>query len=175
MDIHKRWEQHLFYLSRNKHHSQKLQRHFNKYGKNDLVFSIIVGCDKLDLITTEQYFIDSYKPYFNGRLKAFNNGGFKLTDKSRKNISDSMKGEKHPGFGKHRSEETKQKISKSKMGIVVNLGRTHSEETKRKISKTKTGCKNPHIGVPHSDETKEILRQISKEYQRLKRMEISSN
>lgn len=161
MDIYKRWEQHLFHLSKNKHHSQKLQRHFNKYGKNDLVFSIVIGCDKADLITTEQYFIDSLHPYFNGRLKAFNNGGFNQTREAKRKISESKRGKKHHYFGKHRSEETRKKISESKKGISAtwNIGRVWTEEAKKKMSECKTGCKNPHIGNRPSDEGIRIIKE----------------
>ena len=63
-DIYKRWERHLVELQKNKHHCQKLQRHFNKYGKNDFQFSILLGCNIADLVSTEQYFIDIYLPLF---------------------------------------------------------------------------------------------------------------
>lgn len=151
MVIGKRWEQHLGKLKNNKHHSQKLQRHYNKYGKNDLIFSIIVGCDKSDLITTEQYFIDTYDPYFNGRKQAFTNGGFKLTDEQRGKISDSIKGEKNHNYGKHFSNEHRRKLSEAKKGISVNKGHKHTEETKRKISEAKKGKLNPHKGNRPSD------------------------
>lgn len=65
VNITHRWQLHLQSLQRNKHHSQKLQRHFNKYSEFDLSFSVLLGCEKEDLLKTEQYFIDSYNPYFN--------------------------------------------------------------------------------------------------------------
>ena len=40
----------------------------------------------------------------------------------------------NPMFGKHHSEETKRKISKTMRGNKNHLGKHHSEETKRKIS-----------------------------------------
>ena len=132
LNITKRWEQHLRSLKYNKHHSQKLQRHFNKYGKNDLIFSILIGCDKIDLITTEQYFIDSYNPYFNGCKKAGSNGGFNLTEEQRKKISKAVSGENNPNYGKHFSEEHRSKISESKKGISINKGRIHTQARKKK-------------------------------------------
>lgn len=65
VDIHKRWHQHLNVLRANKHHSQKLQRHYNKYGESDLQFSILLGCDEEDLAKVEQFFLDAYPLYFN--------------------------------------------------------------------------------------------------------------
>lgn len=153
MNIYKRWEYHLRNLHRNKHHSQKLQRHYNKYGKNDLIFSILIGCDKNELIDMEQYFIDSYNPYFNGSKKAYNNGGFKLTDEAKRKISEAFKGEKNPNYGKKFSEEHRRKLSEAKKGISVNKGHKHTEETKRKISESKKGKPgHSHKGKRPSEE-----------------------
>lgn len=160
MNIYKRWERHLLLLRRNKHHSQKLQRHFNKYGKNDLVFSILIICNKEELINTEQYFIDIYQPYFNGRIKAFTNGGFKHTEEAKKKISEAFKGAKNPNYGKHFSKEHRRKISDAKKGISVNLGRRHTEEAKRKISLAKKGKPNPHKGNRPSDKGIERIKEL---------------
>jgi group I intron endonuclease len=62
VDINDRWRCHLKDLRNNKHHSKKLQRHYDKYGEVDLQLSILLGCEKEDLLKTEQYFIDSYNP-----------------------------------------------------------------------------------------------------------------
>ena len=48
-------------------------------------------------------------------------------------ISDSVKGENHPLYGTKMSEETKRKISESEKGKKM------SEESKKKMSKTRTG------------------------------------
>ena len=91
VSIPERWGNHLYRLARNDHHSIKLQRHYNKYGKNDLVFSIIVGCDKDDLIVTEQFYIDAYNPWFNICSKAGSLLGFKHSEETKKKMSESAK------------------------------------------------------------------------------------
>lgn len=71
-------------------------------------------------------------------------------------------GDKSPHFGKHLTEETKQKISKSRKGEKNPMygktgkdspmfGRHHTEESKEKIRES-------HIGTVTSEETKEKLR-----------------
>ncbi len=139
-DIVRRWEQHLFQLKRNKHHSQKLQRHYNKYGKNDLVFSIIVGCDVDDLVTTEQYFIDVYKPYFNGRLKAYAHTGYKHTDEAKAKLSIKFKGANNANYGKKFSDEHRAKLSAAMKGRVSpTKGKKMSDEAKQKLSIAQKG------------------------------------
>ena len=53
INIQKRWWMHLFDLRKNKHSSSKLQRHYDKYGESDLQFSILLGCEKENLIKVE--------------------------------------------------------------------------------------------------------------------------
>jgi len=77
-----RWAQHLWLLRRNKHHSKKLQRHYNKYGEEDLTFILIAGCDKHDLVIMEQFYIDAYNPYFNGCPTAGSSLGFKHSEET---------------------------------------------------------------------------------------------
>lgn len=65
-NFNKRKREHLNALRRGDHHSVKLQRHYGKYGEDDLVFAVLLCCLIDDLIETEQFFLDSYKHYFNG-------------------------------------------------------------------------------------------------------------
>lgn len=110
---------HLHDLRKNKHDNQRLQNHFNKYGESDLQFSVLLGCEKEDLIKIEQYFIDSYRPWFN-ILK----------------IAGST-------IGHETSEETRKKISIANKGNKYCLGRILSEESRRKMREAKLGKKRP--------------------------------
>jgi len=67
--------------------------------------------------------------------------------KTRRRISEALRGEKHPFYGKHFSAETRKKMSEAKKGkkrsletrrrmSEVHKGKTHSLETRRKISLT---------------------------------------
>jgi LEM3-like protein/NUMOD3 motif-containing protein len=70
--------------------------------------------------------------------------------------------------GKTRSEETKQKLRDSHKGM---LGKSHSQETKDKLSKINTGKKaseetkqkisKSQLGVPHSEETRNKIRNAT--------------
>jgi group I intron endonuclease len=50
----KRWNEHRHQLRQNKHHSQYLQNHFNKYGEDDIVFAVVEIVNKHDL-SSEQF------------------------------------------------------------------------------------------------------------------------
>lgn len=91
---------HLSHLRKTKHHSIKLQRHYNKYGYNDLVFYVLENViDNNNLLVREQYYIDTTKPYFNICPIAGSNlnrkfGPMKASHKN--NISKATKGIKKP-------------------------------------------------------------------------------
>ena len=65
VNIKDRWNRHLSELRKNKHGNRHMQHHFNKYGENDLVFSIIKYCEPKELLYQEQLFMDLLKPQFN--------------------------------------------------------------------------------------------------------------
>ena len=61
---------------------------------------------------------------------------------------EAMSGENHPWYGRHHSEETRQKQSEAKNGMYFGennpfFGKRHSEETKEKMKGTHSGKRNP--------------------------------
>ena len=69
-NIYKRWKRHLGMLRNNNHENYELQSHYNSYGEDDLVFSILFICSVKNLASDEKYFIEKYKPYWNTNLRA---------------------------------------------------------------------------------------------------------
>ncbi len=80
---------HLSRLRRNIHDNKKLQFHFNKYGESDFQFFVLLGCERKELIDKEQFFIDSYNPWFNNRKIANSNLGMVVSEKTRLKMSKS--------------------------------------------------------------------------------------
>lgn len=180
--ISKRWKEHLRLLKKGKHHSKKLQSHFDKYGESDLVFIIIEPCLPEFLTIREDTYFKPL-PFFNICPKAGSplgmrhseeakeknrkaNSGKKYSDEVNKKKGSPGKanpmygvrlsGKKNGMFGKHHSEESKQRIRETKKDIVFTdewrkklsdgqlrignkppspLGKKRSEETKKKMSK----------------------------------------
>lgn len=182
VNIRKRWREHLWLLKINDHHSKKLQRHFDKYGESDLLFSILLSCEKEDLLKIEQYFLDSYNPYFNGSKTAGSCLGFKHSDESKQKMRERRLGHKHSEESKQKmreskmgnipwnkgkkmpaiSQETRQKMSKIRKGMVSNFkGKRHTEESLRKMQDTHKGPRPWMIGTkkaPHTEDAKRKMR-----------------
>lgn len=178
LDIIDRWYQHKASLLHKRHHSIKLQRAFNKYGENKFRYDIIEECNIDSLITREQHYIDlfdSYKNGYNSTPNAGNNLGMKHSDETKDKLrqlstgNKNMLGKKHTEEtkniireklkGKPLSEETKEKMSKSRKGMMSienrmkliernksRIGIKFSEEHKKKLSLS-------HIGIKQSSET----------------------
>ena len=128
VSIDQRWILHLSRLRRNVHDNKKLQAHFNKYGESDLQFSILLGCEKEDLLKIEQYFIDSYNPWFNHCKKAGSRLGLKASSETKAKMSKSQK--------KRNQSKTCSDETKNKMRIIALNRPKISNETKIKMSKS---------------------------------------
>lgn len=62
----RRRKEHFRRLNKNKHHSPKLQRAYNKYGINDFVFDVIDDCNQDIVHNIESEYITKYDSYNNG-------------------------------------------------------------------------------------------------------------
>lgn len=118
-NIDRRIQAHISKLARNKHHSIKLQRAWNKYGEDSFVFSEIERTrSTCGLLEREQHYIDA--------LGAFGENGYNMLP-----TAGTTRGHKRKPF----SKETLLKMS------AAQVGRKHSQETKDKISRANSGLK----------------------------------
>ena len=86
MNIEERWKSHLNELKKGKHHNKKLQKVFNKYGKDDFEFSILKEVD-------DYYEITYYESYYAEEFNAFNSGyniGKLFKSQDIKNVLDNL-------------------------------------------------------------------------------------
>ena len=63
--IKRRWQKHKALLRHGKHQNSHLQAAWDKYGEDNFSFSVIELCPIDQLISREQYFIDSINPEYN--------------------------------------------------------------------------------------------------------------
>lgn len=88
--------------------------------------------------------------------------GVTLSIETRAKISATLmgkyKGEKNPNYGKHPSEETREKISKALKGKPGTfLGKKHTKESREKISIAQTGKKRGPFSDDHKDKIRKAL------------------
>ena len=110
-----------------------------------------------EMNSDEQYYIKLFDTlYPNGYNLTEGGEGVIPCEETKKKMSESRSGEKHHFFGKHLSDETKQKISETKKGKQL------SEETKQKMSESHSGEKHHFFGKHHSEETKQKMSESHK-------------
>lgn len=86
--------------------------------------------------------------YRSGNCVSCSHKGKIHSEEAKKRMSNARKGENHHYFGKHLSNEHREKISKT------NTGKHPSEATRKKLSKSKRGKNHPFFGKHHSKESK---------------------
>jgi group I intron endonuclease len=129
--------EHINELNKNKHENHVFQASWNKHSqKEGFVWWLLEICPEDQTLNYEQKYLDLYRPFvdeFGGFNIAHNAQGFKgghkpwnkglvnmYSQKTKQKMSESRKGKyygiNNPNYGKITPEETKQKISLSKMG-----------------------------------------------------------
>lgn len=137
-----------------------------KYGWNNFIPEILAeGLGSKEASDTELKYIEEYNSVQDGYNILKEN--IEFSDKYRATISSSLKnsihneerinklkisnrGENNPFYGRHHSEESKEKMRRNKVGKKL------TEEHKRKISEHNT---RPFLGKHHSEESKEKIRR----------------
>ena len=106
--------------------------------------------DKQEALKYEAFMIAILGTVRNGyNTSTYGGTSYKRTDETKKKISESKIGEKNPNFGKHHSEESKKKISQSKgvNGIIQYSkdGKFIAEYPSIMEASRQTGCNQGHI------------------------------
>jgi len=141
-----------------------------KYGKENFKWEVIDRClFNEPLCDLEKHYIELYGCMapngMNLTLGGDGVNGCVRSKETREKISLAKRGEKNPFYGKHHSEETKNKMRRPGLG----KGRHLSDETKRKLSMANTGHKcsedsrrkmsESRRGTKRSAETKKKMSQ----------------
>lgn len=182
VDIRKRWNLHLMFLRRGKHHSRHLQRAFIKYGECVFTIEVLEQTERkrAALLECEQFYLDTLQPFrsagYNICRKAGSALGVKRTadarEKNRLRMLGNIpwnKGKKRPPF----SEEWKRKLGAKSGKDNHFFGKKHTDATKKIIGaknkgksvgernffygKDFSGPKNGMFGKTHSEATRKLL------------------
>lgn len=153
INIYKRWSKHKSELRGNYHKNKYLQNAWNKYGEEYFNFWIIQECE-IDLLQSmEIYWIVYYKSFFKDK------GGYNLTRGG--DGQTGMNGELAPMYGKHHTEETKKKMSKSSKGQIMSIEarkKMSISQSQRKLSKeTRNKISQSNMGRIVEDKTKKKI------------------
>ena len=179
--IKTRFTAHRWHLRRGEHHSQKLQRAWDKHGADAFVFRTVLTCHPTMLTFYEQQLLDKAKPEYNICPIAESCRGAKREPEFGAAISKRMKGntillgKKLPAdwcaaisaglTGGKRTDEQRENISRAHIGVrrsdasrlkqsLTMTGQKKSAQHGANISKAKKGIK---VG-PMSAEQKEKIR-----------------
>ncbi|MBO9589544.1 GIY-YIG nuclease family protein [Devosia sp.] len=136
-----RWRCHRHDLNKGTHHSQAMQRAWEKYGPDAFAFRVRTECSREDLILMEQVAIDSERPEYNvsriagsplgvrhgpefsAKMRALKTG-LKASDETRARMSEAHK-------GRAKSPEA---IEKRRLAVTGRKTGPLSDEHKRAIS-----------------------------------------
>lgn len=177
--------------------------------KNNWIKSLIAVGQQAELIIIKEYETAGELPvaeiemveYFRALGADLTNGtrggdghlkGDKLSDETRKKLSEAFSGEKHPMYGKKHTEEAKQKISEALSGennplygkthtsetilkmSVIKTGKIFTEEHRENISVSKSGTTNPWYGKKRSETTRKKMSEAQKGKNKLTREQIAA-
>ena len=175
-----------------------IKRAIKKYGKENFSKTIICFCNSVDeLNDCEKLYVHMYKTFLKENCYNIAEGGTggnsqryysqEQKDAFKNKMSELVKGDKNPFYNKHHTDETKQKISKSKKGIctekmLINLkkvweinrqreykkGFKHSPETIAKLKELQSGQNNGMYGKHHSEHSKQLQSEHIKQSKQIK-------
>ena len=137
------------------HDNKFMQRSFNKHGLDNFTFKVVLYCERWELTRCEVAIEHAHKPFnYNMRPCADSNKGIKFSAETKQHIRLLRSGKKI-------SDETRRKLSESRMGNTNTKGYKHTEETKRKMSAKLVG--NTYTkGYKHTEEAKRNMSESRK-------------
>ena len=160
--------------------TQYFARAINKYGWDNIEHIVLQeDLNEEEAGELEQYMIQWYNtsnPDYGYNISLGGECG-NFSKETRKKMGEAKRGKNHPMYGKHLSEETKQKLSKAHKGLQAGenhpmYGKHLSKEHKQKIGEAIKGEKHPLYGVRGKDspnygkrrteETRQKMREAAK-------------
>lgn len=159
VDVVSRWRQHRHHLNKGTHHSPALQNAWEKYGGDFFEFTVLLYCDKQNLIFFEQRAIDVALPEYNICKIAGSTLGRRASEATRAKLSarvwsaESREKARVASLGNTSRRGKTGKLSAVRSGKpltkehksnirIANTGHAVSEETKAKISRALQGNTN---------------------------------
>lgn len=164
--------QHVKDAMSNKKNGMPLHSAIRKYGVDNFSIELIEKFDTAQEALDKE---ESWIVFYNSRDREIGYNiatggsapmlGRTLSQESRDKMSVSRQGDKNHNYGKHLSEDTRNKLSEANTGktlteehkqklLASHVGIPRTEETKQKISESQSGENHSQFGTHRSDETK---------------------
>lgn len=160
-NIEARLKKHRYVLAR-KSLSREANRYLwacvHKYGIDSFKFYVVEEVTPQDdnlLADREVFWMDALNTLdraFGFNLRRDSSSGVTVSEETKRLISESKRGEKHPNFGKHRSAETIENIRNA------TVGKKRSDESKERMRIARSGEKNHNFNKKFSDKHRERIR-----------------
>lgn len=148
--------------AKTKHRVFRFHRALNKYGHDNFVFEVLADFQDDDLLAKmyECEAIEAYKPEYN---LSYGGEGGRLSEETRAKISAAHMGREGTWLGKKFSAEHSKRIGDAHRGVpkLKLRGRKKSQEAIEKTRAKLMGHAPTWTG-PHSEETKQKLREANK-------------
>lgn len=144
-DVYKRKNRHFSELKNLKHKNVKLQRSYNKHGKDNFIFYVIEFVkNENELIIREQHYIDSIKPEYNINLIANSSLGVKRSEETKEKVRQANLGLKHPDWrNKIKSEAQGGENHWTKKKKFSDESKKNMSEAQKKLYQS--GYKHPQL------------------------------
>lgn len=166
-DMRKRMYVHNYALSKGNHKNKHLQNAWDKYGCDAFECFVLEHCSNDALLEREQFWMEKFSVLarehgYNECSVAGNTLGHRHSDETKLLLSEIAKGRRASG-------DTKRKMSLSRTGELNGMfGKHHTEESKEKMrylkdgrlrSEAQKGINNPFYGKKHSEESLRKMRE----------------
>jgi group I intron endonuclease len=163
---------HLSDLRNNRHHSQYLQRVWNKYGEESFKISVLEECvlDKKIILSREQHFLDTFNPVFNGCQTAGSRLGYKISEETRQKqrlrvVSDETRAKIGAAqIGRKASEETRLRMSEAALGKAKDpesIRKAWEEKHRRRFEKRKAVTESLKCKTLVKNDVRPTLRRLT--------------
>jgi group I intron endonuclease len=162
--LHERWLAHCRRAKAGGTNCAYFYNAIRKYGEGSFkAYRINVAFSKEELDTLEVSYIEKFKacdPEY-GYNSTLGGGGVVANEATRQKFKEANKGERNPMFGKHCSEQTRQRMSASQRGHSVpeSTRKAVAESNRRRAGKPQAPHKS---GWKHSDTSKQKMREALK-------------
>lgn len=145
IDVADRWQRHIRHLNNHCHHNELLQQAWNEYGFENFDFYVLQVCTDSELDSLEKRYICMYDSMNHDKGYNLASGGkrnFSVSDSTKQKIGKTSRGRKF-------SDEVKKRMSETRKGSNNGFyGKHHTEETKEKMRNNQTdksGENNPRF------------------------------